>query len=55
MSVLAIMIPISLFLALGFLGAYIWVVNTGQFDDLVTPANEILIDEQTNGDDNDEE
>lgn len=44
MTVLYIMIPISLFLGLGFLAGFIWSVNSGQLDDTETPAHRILED-----------
>lgn len=46
MNILFLMIPISLFLAGGFLAAFIWSVREGQVDDLKTPAHRILQDEE---------
>ncbi len=42
MSVLFILLLTSLFVALCFLGAFLWAVNAGQFDDTVTPSWRIL-------------
>lgn len=44
MSVLFILIIISLVLAIGFLGAFIWSVKTGQLDDDYTPSVRILFE-----------
>lgn len=44
MNVLYIMIPISLFLGLGFVLFFIWGVKTGQFDDTETPPHRIFED-----------
>lgn len=45
MSALYILIIASLFVATGFLGAFIWSVRKGHFDDDCTPAIRILLDE----------
>jgi len=45
MSVLFFMIGISLLMALGFLGAFIWSMRTGQQDDLYTPSMRMLLDD----------
>lgn len=50
MMILVIMIPIAIFLGASFLAAFIWATSSGQFDDTVTPAHRILIDE-TKGED----
>jgi cbb3-type cytochrome oxidase maturation protein len=46
MSIVVILLPASILLALVFLGAYLWSVRSGQFDDLHTPALRILTDDQ---------
>lgn len=46
MSGLAFLIPVALMLGLGGLGAFIWSLNAGQFDDLDGAAVRILIDEE---------
>ncbi|MGF7217331.1 cbb3-type cytochrome oxidase maturation protein [Spirosoma lacussanchae] len=45
MSVLFFMIGISLLMALGFLGAFVWSMRTGQQDDLYTPSMRMLLDD----------
>ncbi|AQG78911.1 cbb3-type cytochrome oxidase assembly protein CcoS [Spirosoma montaniterrae] len=45
MSVIFFMIGISLLMALGFLGAFIWSMRTGQQDDLYTPSLRMLLDD----------
>lgn len=45
MSILAILIPISLVLLGVAVAAFIWAVRRGQFDDLETPAIDILADD----------
>lgn len=45
MSIIFFMIGISLLMALGFLGAFIWSMQTGQQDDLYTPSIRMLIDD----------
>jgi cbb3-type cytochrome oxidase maturation protein len=40
------LIACSLFLAVGFLGAYIWAARHGQFDDDYTPSVRILFDDE---------
>ncbi len=45
MNIFYLLIGVSLFAALIFLGAFIWAVRTGQFDDNETPAIRILFDD----------
>ena len=45
MNILILMIPTSMAIAFIFLLLFIWAAKKGQFDDLVTPAHEILIDD----------
>lgn len=45
MSVLLYLIPIALFLGLVGLGAFIWSLKSGQYDDLDGAARRILFDE----------
>jgi cbb3-type cytochrome oxidase maturation protein len=51
MSVLFLMIPMAIIFAIGFVGFFIWATQSGQFDDVETPAHRILFDEtnQTTG------
>lgn len=52
MSVLIYLIPIALLLGLIGLGAFIWSLRTGQYDDLDGAAHRILLDENDNSDKN---
>ena len=45
MNGLAILIPVALLLGLGGLGAFLWSLNSGQYDDLDGAALRILIEE----------
>lgn len=45
MSVLIYMIPIALVLGLVGLGAFIWSLKSGQYDDLDGAAQRILLDD----------
>ncbi|PCI30708.1 MAG: cbb3-type cytochrome oxidase assembly protein CcoS [SAR324 cluster bacterium] len=45
MSVMYLMIFVSFLIALGFLGAFLWAVKSGQFEDTYTPAIRILFDD----------
>ena len=46
MSVIYILLPIAVLLAIAAVGAFIWAVRRGQFDDLDTPAVRVLHDEE---------
>ena len=45
MSVLWIALPVALLLASAAVAAFLWVVRSGQLDDLETPAVRILFDD----------
>jgi cbb3-type cytochrome oxidase maturation protein len=45
MSGLLYLIPIALFLGLVGLGAFLWALKSGQFDDLDGAAERVLFDE----------
>ena len=45
MTILALLIPVALGLALLALCAFLWAVRTGQYDDLEGAANRILYDD----------
>ena len=45
MNIFYLLIGVSLFAALIFLGAFIWAVRNGQFDDNETPSMRILFDD----------
>ena len=54
MNIFYLLIGVSLFAALIFLGAFIWAVRDGQFDDNETPPRRMLFDDdlietETNG------
>ncbi len=46
MNGLALLIPVALSLGLAGLGAFLWSLRSGQFDDLDGAAHRILIDEE---------
>lgn len=46
MSVVLLMIPISLLLSLGFVGAFIWSTKKGQFDHIDLEAYRLLNDNE---------
>jgi cbb3-type cytochrome oxidase maturation protein len=45
MSVVIVLILASLAVALMFLGAFIWAVGSGQYEDTLTPAMRVLAEE----------
>ncbi len=45
MGIIYLLIVISVCMALLFLGAFIWAVKTGQFDDSYSPAVRMLMDD----------
>jgi cbb3-type cytochrome oxidase maturation protein len=45
MQVIFFMIGVSLLMALGFLGAFLWAMRQGQNDDLHTPSIRVLLDD----------
>ena len=47
MSIMYLLIGCSLTLAIFFLGAFIWSVKSGQYDDAVTPSIRMLLDNPT--------
>jgi cbb3-type cytochrome oxidase maturation protein len=47
MSVIFLLIPLSILLAACFLGAFIWAVRSGQYEDTCTPSLRLLMDEPT--------
>ncbi|MCF6357484.1 MAG: cbb3-type cytochrome oxidase assembly protein CcoS [Draconibacterium sp.] len=46
MNIFYLLIGVSLLVALIFLGAFIWAVRSGQFDDNETPSIRILFDDE---------
>lgn len=45
MEVMYMLVAISITVALGFLGAFLWAVRNGQFADKYTPAVRILFND----------
>ena len=45
MNIFYLLIGVSLFAALIFLGIFIWAVRSGQFEDNVTPSIRMLFDD----------
>ena len=46
MTVLSILIPAAVMLGLMGLGAFVWALNSGQFDDPDGAAERILLDDE---------
>jgi cbb3-type cytochrome oxidase maturation protein len=46
MSVITVLIGISLFVAAGFLVAFLWAVRSGQYNDTYTPSVRILFEDK---------
>ena len=51
MSAVYILIGASLFVALGFLVAFLWAVKQGQFEDKHTPSIRMLFEDNSNSKD----
>lgn len=47
MNILYLLIPLGLVLVAIMVWAFFWAVKRGQFDDLQTPAVQILLDDDT--------
>ena len=47
MSIILVLIPLSILIAVCFLAAFIWAVRSGQFEDTCTPSMRVLMDEAT--------
>lgn len=45
MSVLIVLILVSLVVGLTFLGAFVWSVRSGQYEDTLTPSMRVLLDD----------
>lgn len=52
MSVLIYLIPIALLLGLIGLGAFVWSLKSGQYDDLEGASRRILLDDDENSAEN---
>ncbi len=46
MDILVLLIPLSLVLLALIVWAFVWSVNSGQFDDLDAPAQRILLEQE---------
>ena len=46
MEILAFIIPICILMGGGFLFSFFWATKSGQYEDLVTPAYRILLEDQ---------
>lgn len=46
MSIIFILIPLSILIAGGFFGAFIWAVRSGQYEDTTTPSMRLLLDDK---------
>lgn len=46
MSAILFLIPLSVVIASAFLGAFIWSVRSGQFEDTCTPSIRLLAEDQ---------
>ena len=46
MTIIFLLIGISLLVALTFLGAFLWAVRSGQYDDDYTPSVRMLFEEE---------
>ncbi|WP_346855326.1 cbb3-type cytochrome oxidase assembly protein CcoS [uncultured Draconibacterium sp.] len=55
MNIFYLLIGVSLFVALIFLGAFIWAVRSGQFDDNETPSMRVLFDDESTEPENKDE
>lgn len=45
MEIIYLLIPLSLIVVGLIIGAFVWAVKSGQFDDLEGPAHQILMDD----------
>ena len=45
MSVIFLLIPLSILLAVGFLLAFAWAVTSGQYEDTDTPSMRVILEE----------
>ncbi|MBX7143091.1 MAG: cbb3-type cytochrome oxidase assembly protein CcoS [Oligoflexia bacterium] len=48
MEIIVVLLPASVILAALALGAYFWAARSGQFDDLETPPQRVLFDDDDN-------
>lgn len=50
MTVIFLLIPLSIIIALCFLAAFIWAVRSGQYEDTCTPSMRLLLEEKRESD-----
>lgn len=48
MIIILLLIPLSIVIAAAFLGAFIWAVRSGQYEDTCTPSMRLLTDDLAN-------
>lgn len=46
MEIIGLLIAISLIIAIGFLGVFIWNLRSGQYEDTYTPSIRMLFDDK---------
>lgn len=46
MNILVYLVPLALGLGLFFLVLFLWASGKGQFDDLITPAHRVLLEDE---------
>jgi cbb3-type cytochrome oxidase maturation protein len=45
MNIIYFLLPLAIILGIGFVALFIWATNSGQYDDLDTPAKRILFND----------
>jgi cbb3-type cytochrome oxidase maturation protein len=46
MSVIYVLLPVAVLMAMAFVALFVWATRTGQFDDVSTPPLRVLFDEE---------
>jgi cbb3-type cytochrome oxidase maturation protein len=46
MEVIYFILPLCVVIAMGFVWGFLWMTRNGQYDDLETPANRMLLDDK---------
>jgi len=46
MNIIWFLLPLALLMGFGFLAAFFWAVKSGQFDDVATPPQRVLLKEE---------
>jgi cbb3-type cytochrome oxidase maturation protein len=47
-SIILVLIPLSIVIAVCFLTAFIWAVRSGQYEDTCTPSMRLILDDAKN-------